>query len=53
MGRRGRSPGEFPVLLRALRVDDELHGLNNVGIVQLFGFGGKYRRSLSRISREG
>jgi hypothetical protein len=53
MGRTGRGPGEFPVLWQAFRVGDELHGLDNAGIVQVFGFDGKSRRTIPRISVEG
>jgi hypothetical protein len=53
MGRKGRGPGEFPVLWQAFRVGDEIHGLDNAGIVQVFGFDGRYRRTIPRISVEG
>ncbi len=53
MGRKGRGPGEFPVLWQAFRVGDDVHGLDNAGITQVFGPDGQYRRSLPRLSVDG
>lgn len=53
MGRKGRGPGEFPVLWQAFRVGDALHGLDNAGITQVFTLDGQYRRTVPRISVEG
>lgn len=53
LGKRGRGPGEFPVLWRVFRVGDELYGLDNAGITQVFGRDGKYTRTIPRLSAFG
>ncbi|MCC6930124.1 MAG: hypothetical protein IT359_14160 [Gemmatimonadaceae bacterium] len=53
VGRKGRGPGEFPVLWRAYALRDSILGMDAAGIGQLFGPDGKFVRTIPRTSAFG
>ncbi|MFN8669249.1 MAG: hypothetical protein U0164_18840 [Gemmatimonadaceae bacterium] len=53
LGRKGRGPGEFPVLWSAFALRDSLLGIDAAGIGQLFGPDGKFVRTIPRTSAFG
>lgn len=53
VGRKGRGPGEFPMLWKAWRVKDGIFGVDQAGVVQVFDAGGRYVRTIPRLSAYG
>ncbi|MEO7964233.1 MAG: 6-bladed beta-propeller [Gemmatimonadaceae bacterium] len=53
MGKKGRGPGEFPVLWQVYRARDSIVGVDQSGIAQIFDASGRFVRSAPRASAFG